>query len=116
MTQDLTKINSPWGLLDAETQEALKEAYRNGKVVQEYTKFGWGDLADVDTPGWLKTATYRIRPEPVVVSRWVNVYDGGCQPSRNSRELADRSGRPNRICVLRIDYCDGVPSFHREEN
>ena len=115
MTQDLTKINSPWGLLDEETKTAVKKAERNGKIVQWYSDAGWADHHP-SLHGWIESVTYRIKPEPEVVSRWANVYDNECVSSYSSREMADKHQRPNRICVLRIDYCDGVPSFHKEEN
>lgn len=64
MTQDLTKINSPFGLLDVETREALKEAERNGKVVQRFTNKGWlGYNGTKITPGWIYFLTYRIKPD-----------------------------------------------------
>jgi hypothetical protein len=49
----------------------------------------------------------------------VNVYDvylRGVVASHGSRELADKYVDDERICVLRIDYCDGDVSFHKEEN
>jgi hypothetical protein len=116
MTQDLTKITTPFGLLDAETQKALMEAHRNGKAAQIYTRRGWCDIKL--TPDWCASVTYRIKPEPEpeVVSRWVNVYDHEVVVSESSRELADKYAGDDRICVLRIDYCDGDVSFHKEEN
>jgi hypothetical protein len=117
MTQDLTKINSPWGLLDAETQEALAAAvWHSGKVVQIYLLEGWSDVDETQNLSFCYYLTYRIKPEPEVVSRWANVYNDECGISHKSRELADRLGFPDRICVLRIDWHDGVPSFHKEEN
>ena len=116
MTQDLTKINSPWGLLDEDTKAAVKKAQRSGKGVQFYGGGGWVDSESEGEHIWFNYMTYRIKPEPEVVSRWANVYNDECGISHKSRELADRLGFPDRICVLRIDWHDGVPSFHREEN
>jgi hypothetical protein len=115
MTQDLTKINSPWGLLDVETKAALQEAERNGKVVQRHSGFGWVSY-NPNTNGWYGHMTYRIKPELKVVSRWINVYYVECGSMHNTRECADKHQNANRICVLRIDWHDGVPSFHKEEN
>lgn len=114
MTQDLTKITTPLGLLDVETEEALKKAHRNSKVVQQFTEAGWVDHTTAYPPGWNDVLTYRIKPEPVVVSRWANVYDDDFGSMHNTREEADKSKEDDRICVLRIDWHDGVPSFHRE--
>lgn len=116
MTQDLTKINSPWGLLDAETKKALKEAERKGKVVQRFSDAGWADHTTTHPPCWYDSVTYRLKHEAEVVRRWVNVYFSGCSVSHKSREWADKNRFPDRICVLRIEWHDGVPSFHREEN
>jgi hypothetical protein len=113
MTHDLTKITTPFGLLDAETQDALRQAYSDNIGVQLYTSRGWINL--MGSPSWYGSSTYRIKPEPEVVSRWWNVYDHGVAISRSSRESADNNADDNRICVLRIDYCDGDVSFHKEE-
>ena len=114
MTHDLTKITTPFGLLDAETQDALRQAYSDNIGVQVYTRHGWIDM--VVSPEWYGSCTYRIKPEQEVVSRWVNVYDHEVVVSESSRELADKYAGDDRICVLRIDYCDGDVSFHKEEN
>ena len=115
MTHDLTKITTPFGLLDTETQKALMEAHRNGKAAQIYTRRGWCDTKL--TPDWCASVTYRIKPESEVVSRcrWVNVYTQYLGLFEHSRELADKYAGGGRICVLRIDYCDGDVSFHKEE-
>lgn len=57
---DLTKITTPFGLLDAETQAALK-AWPHGVEV-------WisGDAwADCRRPGWHDRDVYRAKPAPV---------------------------------------------------
>lgn len=56
---DLTKITTPFGLLDPETQEALKahggpyECWDGGKWL------GWV------YPSWLGDNTYRVKPQPL---------------------------------------------------
>ena len=113
MTHGLTKITTPFGLLDAETQKALMEAHRNGKATQIYTQDGWEDMPAAFS---FISVVWRIKPEAEVVSRWVNVYDHEVVVSESSRELADKYADNERVCVLRIDYCDGDVSFHKEEN
>jgi hypothetical protein len=44
MTHDLTKITTPFGLLDAETQDAIRQAYSDNIGVQIYTRHGWIDM------------------------------------------------------------------------
>lgn len=59
MTIDLTKIATPFGLLDAKTQEALKahggpwESYATGKK--------W---AVCPTPAWVDSSVYRVKSAP----------------------------------------------------
>jgi hypothetical protein len=116
MTHNLTKITKPFGLLDAETQDALRQAYSDNIGVQIYTRHGWIDM--MVSPEWCGSCTYRIKPEQEVVSRWVNVYDvdlRGVVVLESSRELADKYAGGGRICVLRIDYCDGDVTLHKEE-
>ena len=56
---DLTAITTPFGLLDAKTQEALKA--HGGPW--EYYDFGAEWEASTD-PAWLDRATYRVKPAP----------------------------------------------------
>lgn len=55
---DLTKINQPFGTLDAETLKALKA---HGGPYEKLTSGGiWWPA---DNPGWLNPATtYRVKP------------------------------------------------------
>lgn len=56
---DLTKITTPFGLLDPETQEALRE-WENGVEVYK------GDLGWVYIDPWFDLdCTYRARPAPL---------------------------------------------------
>lgn len=56
---ELTKITTPFGLLDAETQEALKT--HGGPW--EYYDVGseWEDCPDA---AWIDRTTYRVKPAP----------------------------------------------------
>jgi hypothetical protein len=53
---DLTKIEKPFGLLDKETQSALR-VYKG--TIEMYGSKGW---ASIDCPGFYNTATYRAKP------------------------------------------------------
>jgi hypothetical protein len=113
MTHDLTKITTPFGLLDAETQDALRQAYSDNIGVQVYTRHGWTDM--VLSPEWYGSCTYRIKPDPKLVSQWVNIYAQSVGNQENSRREVDVAAVNGRICVLRIDWCDGDVTFHKEE-
>jgi hypothetical protein len=113
MTHDLTKITTPFGLLDAETQDAIRQAYSDYRGVQIYTRHGWIDM--VVSPEWRGPCTYRIKPESEVVSRWVNVYAQYFGEEANSRRAVDVAACNGRVCVLRVDWCDGDVTFHKEE-
>jgi hypothetical protein len=56
---DLTKITTPFGLLDTETQEALKA---HGGPYESYD-LSWVWRA-VGEPSWQKHLAYRVKPAP----------------------------------------------------
>lgn len=58
---DLTKLTTPFGLLDPETQEALRK-WEHG--VEAYGHFGWGIFGGKGS--WDTSRTYRARPDPIV--------------------------------------------------
>lgn len=56
---DLTAITTPFGLLDRETQEALKA---HGGPWEFFDNSGsWDEL---DAPAWQKNFTYRVKSAP----------------------------------------------------
>lgn len=117
MTQDLTKITTPFGLLDVETQKALKAAFINGHTIQNFITPGeWNDINY--EPIWSIISTYRVKPAPVTVSKWSNVYSRGVGGSYDSRKAADSAADSavsiKRLAVLRIDITDGEVTFHKE--
>lgn len=114
MTQDLTKITTVFGLLDYSTQEALMAAFSSGKTIQCYGSLnGWNSLVD-QTPCWFPCSVYRVEPEPVVHSVWFNVYEPTKLAENHTRAQADYNAKENRIAVLRVDYCEGEVTFHKE--
>lgn len=62
MTQDLTKITTPFGLLDEQTQEALRA--HGGPY--EWWQGIWEDIE----PMWGKAITYRVKPQPPKPREW----------------------------------------------
>lgn len=62
---DLTTITTPYGLLDADTQKALRE---HEGVIEVYYRDGlWRSISD---PEWSLPCTYRVRPEPPKPREW----------------------------------------------
>ena len=63
MTLDLTKITTPFGLLDSDTQDEMRDAYADDKPIESYGgKEGWYDVL---RPVWSMHLTYRVKPEPM---------------------------------------------------
>ena len=58
---DLTKITAPFGLLDAETQEALKA--HGGPYQFAAWENDW-DWRDADLAIWNRANVYRVKPAP----------------------------------------------------
>lgn len=57
---DLTKLTTPFGLLDRETQDALRA---NGLLREIFTGSQW---KVTESPHWVDKYTYRARPAPLV--------------------------------------------------
>lgn len=56
---DLTALTTPFGLLDRETQEALKA---HGGPWELWA--GSGEWIEMDDPDWARTCVYRVKPQP----------------------------------------------------
>jgi len=56
---DLTKIEKPFGLLDAETKAALNA---HGGPYEWVTSGGW---VEIECQGWIPAMTYRVKPQSV---------------------------------------------------
>lgn len=76
--KDLTKITTPFGLLDKETQDALREYHASGGVVEWYSNFaGWELMAcskdanlGFDSPAYVYRALAKPRHLELRVSRF----------------------------------------------
>lgn len=85
MTQDLTKITTPFGLLDAETQEALRA---HGGPYQWWQGV-WEDIE----PNWVGTMTYRVKPQPPRPRECViGFHKGGGKVFLQDAEYAEQYG------------------------
>jgi hypothetical protein len=100
---DLTAIKNPFGLLDRETQEALKA---HGGPYEVFTQFGWGFWGG-GTPCWPEERAIRVKPAPPKPRNvWVIEGAGLASPLRwnvaeAERDAADlrRGGFPNAKAV-----------------
>ena len=105
--QDLTKITTPYGLLDEKTREALKA---HGGPYQHYdwSSECWVPIGH-ESPGWFKSTTYRVKPTLLVYERWVNMYPGGEEIGFTTKEIADTHASGDRIACLHIrqEYQEG---------
>lgn len=63
---DLTAITTPFGLLDRETQEALKE---HGGPYEVFTNFGWGFWGGARLE-WHDDRAIRVKPAPPKPREW----------------------------------------------
>jgi len=108
---DLTAINSPWCLLDADTQTRM-EAEPDVQVLQ--SNGSWVKVI----PSWLGIYTYRAKPKPARVVRWFDLKQGsGLFGAFEFRNAPDNYKQKHRICIFRIE-CDedgGNPTISREE-
>ena len=62
---DLTAITTPFGLLDRETQEALKA--HGGPWEFLDISGNWDEL---ESPHWQQNSTYRVKPAPPKPREW----------------------------------------------
>lgn len=99
--QDLTKIDKPFGLLDEETQMALKEY---DGAVEVYGSKGWEPSGTT----WYYHQTYRAKAKPR--EWWLNVYAGEASSTYTSKKNADLMATPSRLaCVHVREVLEGEP-------
>jgi len=89
---DLTAITTPFGLLDRETQEALKA---HGGPWEMYVGDAW---ADNDEPIWHKATVYRVKPAPPKPREWY-VSGGNClwDTYAEAYNACDRGEKPIHV-------------------
>lgn len=101
---DLTKITTPFGLMDPETQEALRKwehgwDYYSGED-------GWLEWPD---PSWSTVGTYRARPAPLVPDTidWSHVAPEWKWMARDEDgEVFLMQVKPDMICNLWVAFGD----------
>ncbi len=110
---DLTKITTPFGLLDMDVQQALRESAAAGDKIEAYV------IAPGDTARWVECINgpffdpwkaYRVKPRSLEF--WTNEYDWGYGSLRPTKAEADKWGEGGRIRCIRLieapDQSEGV--------
>jgi hypothetical protein len=107
---DLTKITTPFGLLDAQTQQALRDHLAAGGEVEVFNN-GWHKVVGADFY-FGSPVTYRAKPKPKPLEFWVNEYldSNGAKVLRNvhpTKQDADKAALSGRIrCIRMIEAPD----------
>ncbi len=87
---DLTAITTPFGLLDAETQAALKAHGGPYEFANDDTL--WEFKVPSGTPVWWRSTVYRVKPQPPKPREWWAVFMNGLHvgmwPDRKGAEGA----------------------------
>lgn len=98
---DLTAITTPFGLLDRETQKALKE---HGGPYEYWfsSSLAWREA--FYNPGWCASNVYRVKPAPPKPREvWINLYPHGIgNYNFKSQQQADLSQGMGRLKCLRF--------------
>lgn len=112
MTIDLTKITTPFGLLDNETQEQLRAAHDAGMLLQLYLANGW-DNPSRDYNFNRPYCVYRLapgqvwpKPEPKRDVRYFHLWDDGFV-SLNRDKLEGRHNGVSIIARARVEVVEG---------
>ena len=90
---DLTAITTPFGLLDRETQEALKS--HGGPWEFLNISGNWDEL---ESPAWQANSTYRVKPAPPKPREWW-VSGGNCiwDTYAEAYNACDRGEKPIHV-------------------
>lgn len=91
---DLTKITTPFGLLDAETQEALRA---HGGPYECWFVEEWEEL---ECPGWDWMRVYRVKPQPPKPREWWIV--GGCEAYEDKLDAINATFGLMRPSIVRV--------------
>ena len=106
---DLTKITTPFGLLDAQTQQALRDHFAAGGEVEVFNN-GWHEAVGTDFLNLGSPVTYRAKPKPLEL--WVNEYDWGFGGVHQTKAELDALAHPARRRCIRLieapDQSEGV--------
>jgi hypothetical protein len=111
---DLTKITTPFGLLDVKTQEALRDYVFAGGEVEVFNN-GWHKIVGSDF-FFGSPVTYRAKPKPLNI--WVNEYDWGFGELYLTKAQAEKEADADRIRCIRLieapDQSEGADLNERQ--
>jgi len=94
---DLTKITTPFGLLDVKTQQALRDHLAAGGEVEVFNN-GWREIVGADFY-FGSPVTYRAKPKPLEF--WLNEYSDGRYVYLTKQE-ADEAANIDRLRCIRL--------------
>jgi len=111
MTFDPTTNRIPLGLLSGTERSALQNWPHGWEF---YDKEGWFETV---IHKWHKDIVYRGKPAPVAITTWtVLLLNGSLGWSYGTRsEALDDNDPAHAIGFVRVDMCNGVPSFTFEK-
>jgi hypothetical protein len=95
---DLTAITTPFGLLDTETQEALKA---HGGPYELWRGSLWGEAGNAselgEFDGWY---TYRVKPAPREF--WITIWDGLAWDDQESAETHNKTLKDSAGPIIHV--------------
>ena len=103
-TPDLTAVTTPFGLLDAATQEALRA---HGGPYEMWDGAEW----DEGIPSWYGDSTYRVQPKPESETITCNAY---VHPSGIISKIESDTPQPVRVTFNRINGVIDLASYKVE--
>lgn len=92
---DLTKITTPFGLLDAETQTELRHA---PGIIEYYRGPNW---TATGSPAWDAATVYRVRAQPPKPREWWIACTGSLLEIYETRTGAENSCRAPKVIHVR---------------
>lgn len=101
---DLTKITTSFGLLDKETQKALRE---HGGPYQRFGNEGWKDLNVLQ---WWKDIVYRVKPAPPKPREiWVNEWPEGLGSELHAtKDIADDRANKHKDRIRAVRFIEVI--------
>jgi hypothetical protein len=113
MTFDPTTNRIQFKLLSVIEQSAL-HSWPHGWEYCDYNVEGWFEAVN---PEWHKDVVYRGKPAPITITTWtVLLLNGSLGWSYGTRsEALDDNDPAHAIGFVRVDMCNGVPSFTFEK-
>lgn len=98
---DLTTITTPFGLLDAETQAAIKA--HGGPYQYWFPEDGWRDYKGIGHPTWTVHTVYRVKPAPPKPREWwIEISPSGMTSMAHPEPPEKMDGRNTLVHVREV--------------